>query len=259
MSGVSAGATATNSSAATALQLLLFEVAGKAFAVDLALVDRVIEASDAVRTPRRPPFVDGVVEDRGRYLAVFNLRRRFGLPEPPRSHAAIVLLRGLDVDPLIGLAVDRVLQVVTVATDAILTPPPRVFGIRADDYADPRAGAPGLHGHRAPDRLRRQVILHQRPETIVANLPDQRDLGTETLGPYRDVGCRSTRQQVHRAVNVGAPHQLSRRAHQDVPGDIADHKNLHGRMLSLSFHRFIVRALRRDHRVVRVASCERGG
>ncbi len=132
MSGLSAGATATKAETATALPLLLFEVAGKAFAVDLALIDRVIEATAAVRTPRRPPFVDGVIEDRGRYLAVFNLRRRFGLPEPARSHAAVMLLRGLDLDPLIGLLVDRVLQVVTVATDAILTPPPRVFGIRAE-------------------------------------------------------------------------------------------------------------------------------
>ncbi|HTX54684.1 MAG TPA: chemotaxis protein CheW [Candidatus Baltobacteraceae bacterium] len=131
MSGT-AGTKAKESAAPTALQMLFFEVAGKAFALDLVLVDRVIEALAPVRTPRRPAFVDGVIEDRGRYLAVFNLRRRFGLPEPGRSHTAIVLLRGLDLDPLIGLTVDRVLQVLSVAPDVILTPPPRVFGIRAE-------------------------------------------------------------------------------------------------------------------------------
>jgi purine-binding chemotaxis protein CheW len=127
------GTNAASSSAATkALQFLLFEVAGKALALDLGLVDRVIEARPPLCTPRRPAYVDGVVEDRGRCVALFNLRTRFGLTAGGVLHPAIVLLRGLELDPLIGVTVDRVLQVLSVAPDAILAPPPRVFGIRSE-------------------------------------------------------------------------------------------------------------------------------
>ncbi len=127
-----APAGASGSTMATDLQLLLFEVGGKAFSFDLELVERVIEPRAPLRTPRRPAYVDGVIEDRRRYLALFNLRRRFGLIESGVAHPAVVLLRGLDVDPLIGVLVDRVLQVLNVVPESILTPPPRVFGIRSE-------------------------------------------------------------------------------------------------------------------------------
>ena len=132
MNPAGVGSLADTQATTAVLQLLLFEVAEKSFAFDLALVDRVIDYRPPLDTPRRPAYVDGVVEDRGRFLALFNLRRRFGLPESGAPHPAIVLLRGLDLDPVIGVLVDRVLQVISAAPESILTPPPRVFGIRAE-------------------------------------------------------------------------------------------------------------------------------
>ncbi len=126
------GSEGTTTVASQALQLLLFELGGKGLAVDLGCVERIIAVRPALPTPRPPAWVDGVAEDRGRFLAIFNLRRRFGLPDRRGPHAAIVLIRGLDLDPLIGISVDRVLQVLTLSPDAILVPPPRVFGVRAD-------------------------------------------------------------------------------------------------------------------------------
>jgi purine-binding chemotaxis protein CheW len=123
---------AVPSSTAGGTLVLMFLVAGKQFAVDLGGVEQIIDYQPPSRTPRRPPFVEGVIEHRGRFLAVASLRKRLGVPEGVPSHPAILLLRGIGQEPVMGLVVDQVVQVMSLPPDGVLTPPPRVFGIRAE-------------------------------------------------------------------------------------------------------------------------------
>jgi purine-binding chemotaxis protein CheW len=113
-------------------QVVLFQVAGKSFAVDLGQVERIIDYHEPTKTPRRPPHVEGVVEHRGRYLAVLNLRKRLGVTDPGPAHPAVLLITGAGPDAFVGLIVDQVLRVLSLSSDGILAPPPRVFGIRAE-------------------------------------------------------------------------------------------------------------------------------
>jgi purine-binding chemotaxis protein CheW len=115
-----------------AAQVVLFKLAGKSFAVELGQVEHIIEYQEPTRTPRRPPHVEGVLEHRGRYFALLNLRKRFGVAEPGPAHPAILLITGAGPDPRVGLVVDQVLRVLSLPSDGILSPPPRVFGIRAE-------------------------------------------------------------------------------------------------------------------------------
>jgi purine-binding chemotaxis protein CheW len=115
-----------------AAQVVLFQLAGKSFAVELCQVEQIIEYREPTKTPRRPPHVEGVIEHRGRYLAVLNLRKRLGVAEPGPAHPAVLLITGVGPDPRVGLVVDQVLRVLSLPSDGVLTPPPRVFGIRAE-------------------------------------------------------------------------------------------------------------------------------
>jgi purine-binding chemotaxis protein CheW len=119
-------------SSVSGLLVVMFQMAGKTFAVDLPLVEQIIEYRPPTPTPRRPPFVEGLLEHRGRFVPVLSLRRRLGLPEEPIAHPAILLLREVAPDPVIGVAVDQVLRVLSLQRDAVLAPPPKVFGIRAE-------------------------------------------------------------------------------------------------------------------------------
>jgi len=110
----------------------MFQMAGKAFAVDLSLVDQIIEYRVPTPTPRRPPFVEGLLEHRGRFFPVLSLRRRLGLPEEPIAHPAILLLGRVAPDPVVGVVVDQVLRVLSLPRDGVLAPPPKVFGVRAE-------------------------------------------------------------------------------------------------------------------------------
>lgn len=117
---------------ATGAQVVVFQVAGKLFAADLGRVEQIIEYREPTRTPRRPPHVEGVVEHQGRYVALVNLRKRFGLREEGPAHPAVLLLTNVGSDPVVGLVVDQVLRVLSLPADGVLSPPPRVFGIRAE-------------------------------------------------------------------------------------------------------------------------------
>jgi purine-binding chemotaxis protein CheW len=120
------------SGASGATKVVLFQLAGKYFAVDLEQVEQIIDYTEPTKTPRRPPYVEGVVGHRGRYLAVVNLRKRFGVAEKGPTHPAVLLVTGAGRDPVVGLVVDQVLRVLSLPADGVLTPPPRVFGIRAE-------------------------------------------------------------------------------------------------------------------------------
>lgn len=112
--------------------VLVFLVAGKQFAVDLARVQQIVDYQAPTRTPRRPPYVEGIIRHKGRYLPLVSLRQRLGVEEAGSEHPAILLLAGVGQDPVVGLTVDQVVRVLSLSADRVLLPPPRLFGIRAE-------------------------------------------------------------------------------------------------------------------------------
>jgi purine-binding chemotaxis protein CheW len=62
------------------------------YALPLAAVDRIVRAVHVTPLPRAPGIVLGAIDVQGRVLPVFNIRRRFGLPErtvDPADHFLI--------------------------------------------------------------------------------------------------------------------------------------------------------------------------
>lgn len=112
--------------------LLLFRIAGRQFGVELGQVEQILDAQPITPTPRRPSHVDGILEFKGRFLAVASLRKRLGVAGPAPEHPAVVVLRDVGPDRLVALLVDQVLHVLRIPLEGILAPPPRVFGIRAE-------------------------------------------------------------------------------------------------------------------------------
>lgn len=93
-------------------QLVVFELAGNCYALDIADVHEILRVSDITPLPRMPVYVEGIVNLRGKVVPVLNLRTRLGLNKAPiDQHTRIILVKS--VDKLFGLIVDRVLEVNT--------------------------------------------------------------------------------------------------------------------------------------------------
>ncbi len=60
---------------------VVFSLDAGRYALPLLAVERIVRAVAVTRLPSAPAVVLGVIDVQGRVLPVFNLRRRFGLPE----------------------------------------------------------------------------------------------------------------------------------------------------------------------------------
>ncbi|SDU16215.1 chemotaxis protein CheW [Desulfobacula phenolica] len=63
------------------VRLLGFSLSGQRYALHLDAVDRVVHSVEITRLPNAPDIVLGVVNVQGRVLPVFNIRKRFGIPD----------------------------------------------------------------------------------------------------------------------------------------------------------------------------------
>lgn len=112
-------ATITDGLAGKYLTVLL---GGECYAIPVARVREILRFMTLTRVPQMPAHVAGVVNLRGRIIAVIDLRVRFGLKAEPGDRTCIVVVRiplpsGRTVD--LGLVVDSVEEVVTVGVSDI--------------------------------------------------------------------------------------------------------------------------------------------
>lgn len=112
-------------------QYLTFFVAREEYAIDVLRVREVVGAVPITRVPSAPSGVRGVVNLRGRVVPLVDLGLRFGGPELTlTSRTCIVVVESSSgTDQVVGLLVDAVSRVVTLAPNQVEPAPP--FGTRA--------------------------------------------------------------------------------------------------------------------------------
>lgn len=106
-------------------QLVVFDLAGEHYGVDIAVVEGIIKMQAITAVPHAPAFVEGVTNLRGKVLPVIDLRKRFGLPTAnvtKDSRIVVVEMAGQTV----GMVVDGVSEVLRISTEAIEPPSPIV-------------------------------------------------------------------------------------------------------------------------------------
>src|ERR1700677_66630 len=77
------------------------------YALPLTAVDRIVRAVHVTPVPHAPGIVLGAIDVQGRVLPVFNIRRKFGLPEravDPADHFLIAHTAGRTVVLVIDAA-----------------------------------------------------------------------------------------------------------------------------------------------------------
>jgi purine-binding chemotaxis protein CheW len=112
------------------LKIVCFRLGGETFAVDIMRVREIIKPQKLSRLPEAPVFLEGVINLRGAIIPVLDLRKRFGMRDPLNPVDQRLLIAMIGRRP-VGLAVDSVTEVVTIAVNDIRPPPEIVrFGGR---------------------------------------------------------------------------------------------------------------------------------
>lgn len=126
-----ASADAGDSGGSELLQLVTFVVGTEEFAVPILSVQEINRMMQITRVPQSPPFVEGVINLRGKIIPVVDLRKRFGMAVEVNSadNRIIVVEVGGRV---IGFTVDRVNEVLRIQSSIVEPPPSMVCGIDSE-------------------------------------------------------------------------------------------------------------------------------
>lgn len=95
-------------------QLVVFELASEIYGIDIKTVREIIRMQKITYVPDAPPYVEGMINLRGRVIPVVDLRRRFSLTvadASPEMRILVVDIAGEDI----GVIVDAVTEVKRIA------------------------------------------------------------------------------------------------------------------------------------------------
>jgi purine-binding chemotaxis protein CheW len=106
-------------------QVVVLEVAGASYAVNIGAIAEIIPRPNIVTVPRAPMFVEGIIDLRGRVIPVVDLRGRLGLTlEGAANRVVVAEVRG----QTIGMIVDGVTEVLRLPSGSVEPPPKAATG-----------------------------------------------------------------------------------------------------------------------------------
>lgn len=113
------------------LQLVSFVVGTEEFAIPILSVQEINRMMTITRVPQSPPFIEGVINLRGKIIPVMDLRKRFGMEaQAVNADARIIVVEV--ASRVIGFTVDRVNEVLRIGANIVEPPPAMVCGVDAD-------------------------------------------------------------------------------------------------------------------------------
>lgn len=113
------------------LQLVSFMIGNEEYVVDILFIQEINRLMQIAKVPNTPEFVEGVINLRGRVIAVINLRTKLGMCKidyDKNTRIIVVEVKGNTV----GFIVDRVNEVLRIPEHITEAPPYVVSGIDSD-------------------------------------------------------------------------------------------------------------------------------
>jgi len=118
------------------IQAVTFGLGAETFAVPVTLVREILDYRETFRIPNGPDYLLGLTDMRGEGVPTIDFRLRLGLPPAGPTPATRILVIDVplgDRTLMLGLVVDRVIEVATFRADRIETAPD--IGVRwRSDY-----------------------------------------------------------------------------------------------------------------------------
>jgi purine-binding chemotaxis protein CheW len=113
------------------LQLVTFGIGEEEFGIDILKVQEIIRTMAITKVPNSPPYVEGVINLRGKVIPVIDLRGRFNMEYRAHDgHTRIIVLQIHGM--IVGFVVDEVSEVLRIQSNTVEPPPPVVSGIESE-------------------------------------------------------------------------------------------------------------------------------
>jgi purine-binding chemotaxis protein CheW len=108
------------------MKLLTFKLGAEEYGLQILRVQEIIQLMPITRVPRTPDYVRGVINLRGKLFPVIELRRKLGLAPAEDSERTCIIVVQVEREAetlVMGLLVDTVSEVRSIAPDQVVPPP----------------------------------------------------------------------------------------------------------------------------------------
>jgi purine-binding chemotaxis protein CheW len=103
-------------------KFLTFSLGSEDYGIEIRYVTEIINLQPITVVPEVPPYMKGIINLRGTIIPVMDVRLRFMKePRPYNDRTCIIVIHFEDIS--IGLIVDSVAEVITIAESDIVDPP----------------------------------------------------------------------------------------------------------------------------------------
>ena len=101
---------------------MTFNIDSEEYGLEISSVKEIIEMVPITRVPDSPDYVEGIINLRGDIIGVLDVRKRFSkIPKPYDAQTCIIVVEHEEY--VLGLIVDSVNEVATIAESSIAAPP----------------------------------------------------------------------------------------------------------------------------------------
>ncbi|HWL18236.1 MAG TPA: chemotaxis protein CheW [Bradyrhizobium sp.] len=104
------------------LEVLTLGLEGEIFALEATYVREILDLTPITEVPNSEPFVNGLINVRGKVVPLADLRLKFGMEQkPPTIDTRIIVIEvAIDGNPaIVGIHADKVYEITQVAASAL--------------------------------------------------------------------------------------------------------------------------------------------
>ncbi len=109
----------TNISSVNTKQYIILRFDSEQYGIDISYIDNIVRLQSITRVPHTQPYFLGIINLRGEIIPVMSMRRKFELPDVDNTNLTRILIIKAEGNAKIGILVDEVREVVTLAEEDI--------------------------------------------------------------------------------------------------------------------------------------------
>lgn len=103
---------------------IVFGIDNENYGIDISCVNSIIQMPQITYVPRSPRHYSGIINLRGEIVPIISLRRRMNLDDDLYTNDSRIIITDIEKDKQVGLIVDDVKEVMSIADDEIREPSP---------------------------------------------------------------------------------------------------------------------------------------
>lgn len=115
-----------------AMEVLAFTLGGEGYGIEIHTVQELRGYGAVTRIANTPDYMKGVINLRGLIVPIIDMRLKFNLGQPEYNDFTVVIIINLS-NKVLGIVVDSVSEVITLAPEQI-KPPPQIGSAFNTDY-----------------------------------------------------------------------------------------------------------------------------